>query len=321
MVEPLSDVFERRAVDAYAELFRDVPGCDFWRFHRIRQPKRCIVDATDVVVLSRITLGADIAVTSVMLDCIRQRFPGARVWFAGPHKNFALFENHPGLRHIEFHYPRAGSVRERIAAARALRLPADALVIDPDSRITQLGLVPICLERDYYFFESRSYGEDTRDPLPLLASRWCREVFGVSESRAFLAPRSDAEGADAAVSLGTGGNPQKGLGQEFERELLTRLAAAGSVLVDRGAGGEEADRVNRAAHGLNVRFWDGSFADFASAITRSTSYIGYDSAGQHAAAASGVPLTVYFTGAINERFRWRWRPYGTGPIHVIDATP
>lgn len=319
VVEPLSDVFERRAVDEYADLMRDVPGCDFWRFQRIRQSRRCIEDASDVAVLSRITLGADVAVTSVILDCVKRRFPGARIWFVGPRKNYELFEEDSRIRHFEFNYPRMASLRERIELARSMRLPDEALVIDPDSRITQLGLVPVCLERNYFFFESRSYGEDTRDPLPVLTARWCREVFGLEGCRAWVAPQRTLEGADAAVSLGTGGNPNKGLSQEFERQLLERLAAEGSVLVDKGAGGEEAARVERAAQGLNVRTWNGSFAAFASAILASRSYYGYDSAGQHVAAAAGIPLTVYFAGAINARFRDRWRPYGPGPVRVVDS--
>jgi hypothetical protein len=316
VVEPLSDVFERRAVDEYAELMRDVPGCDFWRFQRIRQPRRCIEDAADIAVLSRITLGADVAVTSVILDCAKRRFPGARIWFVGPRKNFELFEADERILHFEFNYPRTASLRERIEVARSLRLPDEALVIDPDSRITQLGLVPVCLERNYFFFESRSYGEHTSDALAVLTARWCREVFGLEGCRAYVAPRRVLDGADAAVSLGTGANASKGLSAEFERNLMEQLASAGSVLIDKGAGGEEAERVERATHGLNVRFWNGSFAAFASGILASNSYYGYDSAGQHVAAAAAIPLTVYFAGAINERFRARWRPIGTGMITI-----
>lgn len=319
VVEPLSDVFERRAVDEYAQMMRNVPGCDFWRFQRVRHPRRCIEDASDVVVLSRITLGADVAVTSVILDCVKRRFPGARIWFAGPRKNYELFEEDARILHLEFNYPRTASLRERIELARSMRLPDEALVIDPDSRITQLGLVPVCLERNYFFFESRSYGEETSDPLPVLTARWCREVFGLEGCRAWVAPRRTLEGADAAVSLGTGGNAKKGLSPEFERELLERLAAAGSVLIDKGAGGEEAARVERAIQGLNVRVWQGSFAAFASGILASRAYHGYDSAGQHVAAAAGIPTTVYFAGAINRRFRDRWRPHGAGPITVVDC--
>ncbi len=316
VVEPLSDRFERRTVDEYAQLFKEVPGCDFWRFQRVRQPRRCIVDAANVVVLSRITLGADVAVTSVILDMAKRRFPSAQIWLAGPLKNYELFAADSRIAHIPFDYPRKGSIRDRVTAAQSIQLPENALVIDPDSRITQLGLVAICLERDYYFFESRSYGEETADPLPVLTAQWCRETFGVAAS-SYIAPASNLKGADTAVSLGTGGNPAKHLDAAFERQLLESLTTRGSVLIDRGAGGEEADRVNHATEGLkNVRYWDGSFAEFAGAISQSKAYAGYDSAGQHVAAACGVPLTVYFSGTTNERFRQRWRPYGHGQITV-----
>ncbi len=317
VVEPLSDSFEKRAVDEYAELFRHVPGCDFWRFQRIRQPRRCIVDAADVVILSRITLGADVAVSSVMLDMAKKRFPLARIWFAGPLKNYELFAADERVLHIPVNYPRSGSVRERIAIAENLRLPEHALVIDPDSRITQLGLVPVCLERDYYFFESRCYEEESTDPLSVLTARWCRETFGVADARSFIAPISALDGADTTVSLGTGGNPLKHLDARFERNLLEELSSHGSVLIDRGAGGEEADRVNLATEGLpNIQYSNGSFAKFAGAISRSSAYVGYDSSGQHIAAACGVPLTVYFTGTSNEKFRQRWKPHGPGKITV-----
>ncbi len=319
VVEPLSDVFDRRAVDEYASIFRNVPGCDYWRFQRVRQPRVCIADAADVVVLSRVTLGADVAVSSVVLDCVKRRFPMARIWLAGPQKNFELFAADERILHLPFDYPRQGSLLDRIGAAQRLSLPEGALVVDPDSRITQLGLVPVCLERDYYFFESRTYGEDTAEALPALTAQWCRQVFGIEGAKAYVAPQSGIPGADAAVSLGTGGNPRKAMGAEFERALMQRLASGGSVIVDRGAAAEEADRVDCASAGLVVRQWEGSFAAFAGAIQSSNHYYGYDSAGQHVAAAAGVPLTVWFTGAINDRFRQRWRPHGPGEITVIDS--
>lgn len=322
VVEPLSDSFERRAVDQYAQLFKEVPGCDFWRFQRARQPRRCIVDANDVVVLSRITLGADVAVTSVILDAAKKRFPSAVIWFAGPRKNYELFAADPKIKHLPVDYPRRGSIRERIALAQNLNLPEHAVVIDPDSRITQLGLVAVCLERDYFFFESRSYQEETASPLPLLTASWCRETFGVTDAKSYIAPLSTLEGADIAVSLGTGGNESKQLSADFEKELLRGLSGRGTVLIDRGAGGEEAERVNRATEGLpNIRYSNGSFAQFAGAISRSKEYVGYDSSGQHIAAACGIPLTVYFTGSINEKFRHRWHPYGPGKITVHNIPP
>ena len=32
------------------------------------------------------------------------------------------------------------------------------MVIDPDSRLTQLGLIPVCDDSRYFFFESRAFG-------------------------------------------------------------------------------------------------------------------------------------------------------------------
>ena len=45
-------------------------------------------------------------------------------------------------------------------------------------------------------------------------------------------------------------------------------------------------------------------------IANSDLYVGYDSAGQHAAAALGIPLISIFAGAVNDRFFERWRPDG-----------
>ena len=42
-------------------------------------------------------------------------------------------------------------------------------------------------------------------------------------------------------------------------------------------------------------------------------YVGYDSAGQHVAAASGTPLISIFAGYPSERMFQRWRPYRTRP--------
>jgi ADP-heptose:LPS heptosyltransferase len=88
-------------------------------------------------------------------------------------------------------------------------------------------------------------------------------------------------------------------------------------------GGEEAKRVTAAAEASGcmdrIRFWEGSFAGFASIISQCDFYAGYDSAGQHAAAAAGVPLVSFFAGAPSERFRQRWSPAGRGRIQVIDC--
>jgi ADP-heptose:LPS heptosyltransferase len=61
---------------------------------------------------------------------------------------------------------------------------------------------------------------------------------------------------------------------------------------------------------------DGSYASFASHILQSDLYVGYDSAGQHVAAAGNVPLVSVFCGHASERMFWRWRP-NTANSHVV----
>jgi ADP-heptose:LPS heptosyltransferase len=97
------------------------------------------------------------------------------------------------------------------------------------------------------------------------------------------------------------------------RRLTALLAETGATLcIDKGAGGEEAARVERAVARASVQatFWDGSFAGFAAIIGASRLYVGYDSAGQHVAAAAGVPLISVFAGFPAPRMFDRWRPTG-----------
>lgn len=338
VVERLADEFEPRLCGVYAELFsealsRAIPALDaaslLERYRRVSAPRRFHGEAArvrDVFVLSRVTLGADVAVTSQALEAARQRFPEARVWFVGPGKNFELFAGARWPRHLAVSYGRGGTLRERLAVWPALReaLGApDAVVIDPDSRLTQLGLLPVCGEENYYFFESRSYGGDGGEPLVELARRWLAETFSTEGVSPWIAVPEPAPAAMITVSLGVGGNPAKRLEDPFEPELLRMLASSGrSVLVDKGGSEEEGRRVERAIaacgrDGDRVRAWQGSFASFAGAIAASTLYVGYDSAGQHVAAATATPLVTVFSGFPNERMLARWRPTGPGRIAVV----
>lgn len=334
VVERLGDLFEARLCDVYAELFAAVifrripafhPSHLLAHYQRVRGARVCDRDPAaveNVFVLSRVTLGADVAITSVMLDAAKQRFPDARIWFVGPHKAWELFAADPRLSHLPVAYGRSGTLDDRLSIWPTLReavsKPA-SVVIDPDSRLTQLGLLPICREDDYYFFESRSFGGDGSEPLSELASRWAEQTFGIVNARPYIRTGLDAAEFATTVSFGVGENPAKRLPGDFETNLLRELPRP--VLIDRGAGGEEAERVERALAGVGpgVTTWDGSFAGFAEHIARSRLFVGYDSAGGHVAAACGVPLVSVFAGFASERMLARWRPAGSGKIAVIRA--
>jgi ADP-heptose:LPS heptosyltransferase len=328
LVEGLADRFEPALCDAYARLFSQAlayvreglhPALLVARYERIRRVRPVIAKPTRIFVLSRVTLGADIAVTSVVLDAAKRRFPDAELYFVGPRKNFELFAGDPRLLHAAVEY-RRGGLRERLAAWEDLQeLLADprALVLDPDSRLTQLGLLPVAADERYHLFESRSYGADSDRSLPDLTADWAAATLSVDDARPYIALDATIEKGDhIAISLGVGENAAKRLPDPFEEELLRLLAATGRPLwIDRGAGGEEAARVEQAVErsGAEASFWDGSFAGFASYIAGASLYVGYDSAGQHVAAAAGVPLIGVFAGFPVPRMFDRWRPNG----HVI----
>ena len=332
VVEGLADRFEPALCDVYAALFAQVIEAAepelrsedlVARYLRVRRIRPFHGDARRVYVLSRVTLGADVAVTSVLLDAAKRRFPNAEIWLAGGRKNWELFARDPRVRHLPVTY-RRGSLRERLSAWPALRnvlSEKGTLVLDPDSRLTQLGLLPICPEENYRFFESRGYGGTGSDPLPELARRWAEETLGIPDARPYVAAEPQpGPPAEVTVSLGVGENPAKRIEDPFEEGLLRHLAGTYStVCIDKGAGGEEAARVERAIAraGGAVETWEGSFAGFADRIARSSLYVGYDSAGQHVAAACGIPLVSIFAGFPAPRMLERWRPSGTGPVSVI----
>ncbi len=315
VVERLGDLFEPALCRTYERLFTQVieRACPelIPRLRKKVEPHPAPLTANRVYVLSRITLGADVTVTSVMLDAAKQRYPDAEIVFVGPRKSYEMFEADPRIRHLPAPYARSGALVDRLLASASLQFD-DGIVIDPDSRLTQLGLISICDEDRYFFFNSRSFGGDNAEPLPALAARWAREVFGVQHASAFVAPLFSKQlSADISVSLGVGENPAKRIDGGFERDLLGLLAeTGGSILVDKGASAEEHERVERASL-PGMRTHDGAFAPFAAQIVRSKLYVGYDSAGQHVASACGVPLISIFKGFVSERMLARWRPNGT----------
>jgi ADP-heptose:LPS heptosyltransferase len=339
LVEGLADRFEPRLSEVYAELLSQAIAfaASDWepqeliaRYRRIRRARPFRGDAERVrcvYVLSRVTLGADVAITSVVLDAAKRRFPRAAVVLVGGDKSHQLFAADASIRPLAAHYGREGTLAQRLSAGRSLAhqlSQPDSIVIDPDSRLTQLGLLPVCPEKDYFFFESRSYGGDGADSLTTLTQRWVEEVFGVTDAAPYIAPAETAEAQPGIlVNLGVGDNPAKRVPDPFEEGLLQGLLRKGArLLVDLGAGADEEERVRRAiarcgAPESRIRPWRGSFAALAATISKSPLYVGYDSAGQHAAAVCGTPLVTVFAGFASPRMFARWSPTGPGPKEVI----
>ncbi len=342
LIEPLADLFEPRLCDAYSRLFSRILERAFPdqlnaaalldRYQHVRRVRPVDFEPARVVVLSRVTLGADVAITSMVLDAAKQRFPNARILFAGPVKAWQLFERDPRLEHLSLNYGRTSLLRDRLAIFPELQSELSrpgTLVLDPDSRLTQLGLLPVCPPERHHLFESRSYGGESLESLSTLTAAWLAETLGVEEPIPYLHPKYHYDFGSNPVltaSLGVGENPAKRLPDPFEARMVQAFAALpAQVFIDKGApGSEETRRVEsaiascgRSKDRLGVH--DGAFASFAAMIAASSCYFGYDSAGQHVAAALGVPLVAVFNGFASARMLARWTPDGPGPMTILRA--
>lgn len=339
LVEGLADRFEPRLCVAYAQVFSEVvalahPGTDpaglRARYERIRKTAAFSGDpkaVRQIFVLSRVTLGADIAVTSPILNGLKAAFPASEIYLVGGPKSHELFAADPRIRPCLLPYNRTGLLRDRLAVWPRLCALVDrpsSIVVDPDSRLTQLGLLPVCPEERYFFFESRAFGGESAEPLARLAGRWVEQTFAVSGVPYVALPEiaGAPQSPSITVSLGVGKNLAKRMPDPFEAQLLRALADRADVVVDKGGDSEEARRVEEAiasSEGSAVRAFEGSFAAFAALISRSRLFVGYDSAAGHAAAACGTPAIIVFAGAVSPRMRQRWRPWGRGPVEVVEA--
>lgn len=367
------------------------------RVSRLTAPPDWSTTLQRVLVLSRVTLGADVAITSVILDRIKHLFPSAEIVLLGGNKSVELFGGDPRLSFKAVDYQRGGTTAERLLSwtelLKCVRSTTDGLargeylIIDPDSRLTQLGILPLTemdegVDRlhssagvediatesrhtDYLFFPSREYGAGTSLSLAELTRAWLDEVFGesavtypyvslshtdIESARKLAATLTGTTGRSiVAINFGVGENHRKRVAGDFEASIVTQLLQRGcAVIFDKGAGDEEAGRANAVlAEAINfereggrarvieinerkvpdilsaeqldadILVWNGRIGILAALIGESDLYIGYDSAGQHIAAALGVPCIDVFAGSSSPRMLDRWRPTGTAPVRVV----
>jgi ADP-heptose:LPS heptosyltransferase len=216
-------------------------------------------DAKRVVVLSRVTIGADILLASVALQRLHQRYPQAELVLLGDGKLQGLFGGLPNVRVRPISYARRGPLRERLASwltvvAAVAEEHAD-LVLAPDSRLDQLGLLPVGDDARYLLWENLQGEGVAPQSLALLLDGWLARVLNLP-AQPTVAPRValDAPATAvrqrlaaafgpaplAAVKLDHGGNPAKALPRAAEVALLRRLRELGwRILLDRGFGADE----------------------------------------------------------------------------------
>lgn len=234
-----------------------------------------------ICVLSRVTVGADVAVTGVVLSKLRRVFPGVKVVVVGPKKLSEIFGGYPGIRIREVPYVRRGGLLGRLLSwtelvgviereRRGLKKD-EFLVIDPDSRLTQLGLLPVVPEdRGYYFFPSRIYNKARTGRIGELAANWMDDVFGAGTDttypevfidRQILALSRNCVGRLSGsaqrpvvcINFGVGGNEKKRVSSDFEQKLVSMILKKGfAVILDKGFG-DEVQGMNASVEKLKTR--------------------------------------------------------------------
>ena len=280
LVEPLNDAFDRRGRDWYSRVFaRIIARCAerrpelsqalaawqladeealFSRHCRVRVEQQPVPDEVHrVAVLSRVTIGADVLLASVVLQHSRRRWPEAELFLIGEQKLQPLLGGLAEVQVLPLSYARRGGLGERLLTwtglERCCREARIDLVLAPDSRLDQLGLLPVIAVERYRLWENLQPAGPPRG-LADLADDWCRSVLGttgdpivprlgldkVSRQRQRRLARALGPEPTIAVKLDHGGNPAKALPRTQEIELLHRLRESGwRILIDRGFGTAE----------------------------------------------------------------------------------
>lgn len=302
VVERLCDEFEELQTEAYNRLMsyvvtvcREHPQGKLLddrmrRFHmynhddlyhraeRLRKTSNNYRDLPDnvkkIIVLSRVTIGADIAVTSVLIQRLAKLYPEAEIVLLGSKKLKGLYSANPRIRVLETGYVRRGGLMTRLRSWFDVLEAIDneisgynsseVLVLDPDSRLSQLGMLPLVDDQYYLFFNSRrTSGFDPKLCISEIANQWMNQVTATQDFcyPAIWLPQDKLKRAQSitqrfhdagcqriiTMNLGVGGNRRKRISDEFEQSLILQLLSEpGTVIVlDKGFGEEELQQSNQ----------------------------------------------------------------------------
>ncbi|MDA3970601.1 MAG: hypothetical protein PF442_04565 [Desulfobulbaceae bacterium] len=288
-----------------------------------------------ITLLSRVTVGADLAITSIIIQRLHNFFPDIPITLIGPDHLSELF-NQPFLCHRLFDFNRDKPNYSRMGQWHKLKKMIDAehsslnndefLFIDPDTRLSQLGLLPLAPEESTRILPSR-LDQATECSLSAITNSWLDVVLGET---AFTYPAYDSPTGPPlkanrtftiAINFGVGNDLEKRISLQFEQELTLALIRLGRtrVILDSGKGANEVKQAKaiesyvheqETRHDMQDSFIriQGSIATLASHIKNADLFIGYDSCSGHIAAASDTPTIICFKGAPNPRFQVRWQP-------------
>ncbi|MEX2129976.1 MAG: glycosyltransferase family 9 protein [Pseudohongiellaceae bacterium] len=319
-----------------------------------------------ILVLSRITIGADVAITTVITQRLALAFPAAEIVVLGNGKLEQVFGPAAKVRIREVDYARHGGLLERFNTWLSLFKDVEEelnglgeneyVLLDPDSRLTQLGVLPLIPNSNYRFFNSRGKKEyPPKASISELTNLWLDNILGQGEfsfPRVWLQPQPQQTASSlfeklgdkhrvVTLNFGVGGNHRKMVPGSFESRLVVALLRqpATRIILDMGFGEEELQRsttilaavkmagfkvsqttfslIDQLPSDFDLLGVQCSVGEIAALIEQSDEFIGYDSACQHIAAALGVKTYTVFAGTNNVKFIRRWHACGPNTSEIL----
>ena len=322
------------------------------------------VHAKKVIILSRVTIGADIAITSIVVRKLMEVCTDAEFIIIGNAKLNELFGANRRIKIANLAYSKKEILIDKLMKwidvldiiekeSRGCK-KEDIIVIDPDSRLSQLGILP-CIEDNYYWNSRRILPSNGSPSFTADTNRWINcmiEDDTILEPTVWLKPQYKTEANERVgylrqsgaskvivVNFGVGGDTDKQVDVHFEQKVLSHILSIGNVavLLDKGVSKEEASRADHLANQLGGRElppiqnalssdpFPGpglytvttSIGQISGLIAAADGYIGYDSACQHIAAAVNTNCITIFVTKKSVRFVNRWSCYGTNFRYTV----
>ncbi len=304
LIEPWNDSFTMRGRNAYARIFGRIVWTSAEQDHKLKKALRRYrlyseeallnrhknirknksfklqENCQRIVVLSRVTIGADILLTNVLVQRLQQKYPEAKIVIIGDKKLNGLFGAMRNVRIQSLSYARRGSLTTRLHSwidlCDCLNTLNPDLVIAPDSRLDQLGMLPVISDEKYLIWENLQINDKT-ESLSVLLDQWACEQLDIEDEQEcypkLAFDEQTQETADhikqiiqdrpfIAVKLDYGGNADKAVSREWEIDILRCMIDRGwSILIDRGFGEEELNNSDAIMRGVGMNAFDISESD------------------------------------------------------------
>jgi hypothetical protein len=266
------------------------PGAALQRYETLLDlsNKPLSLKPTRIIVLSRVTIGADIMITSIVVQRLKEVFPHALIELLGSRYLVELFHNCAALNFTELDYEKNCSLPQRIGISvkiyNEVRLRCmgygeeNVLLVDPDSRLSQLGLIPIMpLEQTRYFCSRSPVFADHSGSLAASCNRWLDYWLGSKETftfpavflsenclaaaRRFSGRLRQAGSRVIVISFGVGRNEDKRIADPFEEMLLHELLLSPDrlVILDSGRSAEGLARVEKHLSRISAKGFPTAF--------------------------------------------------------------